>query len=447
MSLLQKRLGDFERIAQLAEQYQGLQPMSRGSMGAAPFAGELPQPFQSLATLPTIELSQLLQNVVDSINLGDTDDKGVNRLTVSDSTRAFALIVRMATTAGGEDLADVIEYLDGTSAEDGIIPKLRSLTQRPITDQAKSNQEIFISLLEFWERVKVYLTKMVATVGMPFKNRASASQAYIKTLGFTKLFKGRLPEEFIERQDAQEAVDIRRGAQFPGAAPGAPRRPDDDDEDGGLPPLPPRGRVLRREDTQHGYIGPGSARFDGDDRQRFGYASGEWRTGGRPVGWAGEEVPGYGEAPPAGTEEQQEGKEEFEDEALATVPGNAGPRLRSTMSPQTGEWDIRALPSPFTSPRRRAVADDDDAGLYNPDEAAPAPRAPGAPARAGGLPPFLQSRRDLPDTISGLQQMAARVNAHYKNTLPDGRGAITVNDYSKVRSVKTNFIRRLNIPS
>lgn len=470
MSLLQKRIGDFNRIDAMAEQYMGIGPMvngeeaetgalgadiiplknySRRSQGVSQFAGEQPQPNQNLATLQNVELSQILQNVVDSIGTGEDEDTGVGRLTVSDSVRAFGLIVRLATTSGGEDLSDVLEYLDGTSAEDGIIPKLRALSQRPIAPASVKNQEIYLSLLEFWERVKVYLTKMVATVGMPYKNRVAASQAYIKSLNFTKLFKGRLPEEFIERQDAQEARNIRRGAHFPGPGPGAPRPPDDDDDEGRPPPGGRgRGRPITREDTQHGYVGPGDAKFDGDDRQRFGYASGEWRTGGRPVGYAGEEAPEYGEAPVMGTEEQEEGAEEYEARALGTNPGNDGPRLTSMKSPITGEWDIaRQMRSPPSGLARRKAAEKTPPQSSSEEEAPPAPAAAPAAAAPRGLPSFLQSRRSLPSTIVGYQRLASMLNDYYGNSLPDGRGPITVNSYSKVPNVRKNFVQRLNLPS
>jgi hypothetical protein len=455
--LLQRRIGDFERIAQEQEQFAGLPAVPRESQGVSEFAGEQPQADQQLGSLQSVELSQLLQNVVDSISRGETDDKGVNRLTVSDSTRAFSLIVRMATTAGTDDLADVLEYLDGTSAEDGIIPKLRALMDNQ-ADGSRHNQEIFISLLEFWERVKVYLTKMMPTVGMPFKNRQNASQAFIKSLGFTKLFKGRLPEEFIEAQDAQDAVDARRGARFPGGAPGAPRGDGGDDDD--APPPPGGGggaRLLRREDTQHGYRGVGSARFSADDRQRFGFASGEWRTGGRAVGWVGEEGLEYGEAPLS--PEQAEGTEEYVEDATSTNPGNAGARLVSFRSPVTGEWDVQRG-TPPTSARSardrlqlpgladladqmrresRAETQRGDAELVARQRA-----QLGAPS---GLPPFLRTRSDLPSTISGLQALARRVNEHYNGSLPDGKAGISVGSLSKVRNVKQNFIRRLNLPS
>lgn len=483
MSLLQKRLADFEKISQMAEEFQNPAMPMREEQGVSAFAGEQPSASQSLATLQNVELSQLLQNVLDSIQEGESDDSGVTRMTYTDSTRAFALIVRLATAGGAEDLADVLEYLDGTAAEDGIIPKLRSLTQRPITDASQKNQEIFVSLLEFWERVKSYLTKMVATVGMPLKNRAAASQAYIKSLGFTKLFKGRLPEEFVERQDAQQAVDVRRGYHFPGAGPGAP---DGDDANDGAPPGGGLGgrRTVRREDSQHGYTGRNGAQFSRDDRQRFGYASGEYNTGGRPVAWAGEEGE-YGAAPLFGSPEEQEGDAEYSASALGTNPGNAGPRLRSFLSPQTGEYDVSpppdvrrllrpsplaraaaaASPSPrppaaaaaaAAAPPRRAASSaatleegEEEAPVgYEEAEARDAARGVATPASpTGHLPPFLRSRDQLPSDIKGLIALAGRVNTFYKNNLPDGKGKITVGPESKVRNVKLNFTRRLNLPS
>lgn len=451
MSLLQKRIGEFNRIAQEAEAFQmgsypgmvnGEEAMS-GQLGAdavplrnysqrGRFPGALPTPSQGLAMVPQVELSQLLQNIVDSLQEGEKDGSA-SRLTYQDSVRAFALLVRLATTAEESDIADVLEFINGTSAADGIIPKLTELVIEPITDDAGPRARLYLSLKEFWSRVKVYLEKMIKTVGMPYKNRASASQAYIKSLGFTKLFKGKMPAEFVNAQDAQQAVDTKGDVdRFRSPGPGAPRGDDDDDTSSGRSEFRAYSEFvpLRREDTQHGYRGTGGAEFSYDDRQRFGYASGEYSTGGRGVGYSGEEEVPYGEAPVIEEEEgpeEEDGEEEYVADATATNPSNAGPRLVSRMSPETGEWDI-------SSPQRQPPR----VGFQPPPSMSPA-TAP--------LPPFLQDRSALPKTIDGYIALAQRVNEYYQNNLPDGKGPINVSRYSLPKSVRTNFVRRLKIPS
>jgi hypothetical protein len=86
-------------------------------------------------------------------------------------------------------------------------------------------------------------------------------------------------------------------------------------------------------------------------------------------------------------------------------------------------------------------------GLRTAEAVPRAVAAASAASVATGLPAFLDARSKLPSTIQGLKAMAQRVNEHYGDRLPDGKGRITVNDLSKVRNVKLNFIRRLNIPS
>jgi hypothetical protein len=463
MSLLQRRIGEFNRIAQEAEAFQtgaypgmvnGEEAVS-GQLGAdmvplrnfsqrgrtpGSFPGALPTPSQGLAMVPQVELSQLLQNIVDSLQEGEKDGSA-SRLTYQDSVRAFALLVRLATTAEEGDIADVLEFINGTSAADGIIPKLTELVIEPITDDAGPRARLYLSLKEFWSRVKVYLEKMIKTVGMPYKNRTAASQAYIKSLGFTKLFKGKMPAEFVNAQDAQQAQDSRRGTdRFRGPGPGAPRGDDDDDagssgRNSGRSELRAYSEFqpMVREDTQHGYRGTGGAQFSYDDRQRFGYASGEYATGGRPVGYAGDEdAVEYGDAPIVEEDdgpEEQEGEEEFMADATATNPSNAGPRLVSRMSPDTGEWDIMS-PPPREKPRT---------GFQPPPSISPGQHP---------LPPFLRSREDLPGKdINAYMALAQKVNEYYQNNLPDGKGPINVSRYSLPKSVRTNFIRRLKIPS
>jgi hypothetical protein len=424
MKLLQSRIGDFNRIQEAKDAFTGVAP-SRADMGVSSFAGVEAQPSDQLGTIPQIELSQLLQSILDS--LGNSEGDNTSAFTYKDSIRALSLIVRLATTGEEADIADVITFLDGTSAQDGILPKLEDMVIQPL-DLAK-NSKIYLSLKEFWERVKKYLEGMMKTVGMPLKNRMAKSQALLKTLQFTKLFTGKLPAEFVEATDAQQAVDDRADFYNGGDEP-----PDGFSEfDSSLSSRigrswqgisvssgsSGRGRVVRREDSQHGYRGTGGAEFDGDTRQRFGYASGEFATGGRDVGYAGEEAVPYGEVDEGEEDEareQEEGKEDFVDDALGTNPSNAGPRLVSRRDEITGEFDVAPPPKKTVIKLREPSA------------------------------PLALSRADLSGlTIAQYKALAKRINAHYNNRLPDGKGSITVNDYSKLASVRANFIRRLGL--
>lgn len=415
MKLLQSRIADFDRIKEAEALFSGEAPTS-AEMGVAPFAGIEPSPSDQLGLLPQIELAQLLQSILDSLDsgLGDT----ASSLTYKDSIRALSLIVRLATTAEAEDINDVITFLDGTSSGDGILAKLEEMVIQPLEENVKT--PLYLSLKEFWERVKAYLEGMAKTVGMPLKSRTNKSQALLKSLKFTKLFSGKLPEEYIDPQDAQEAMDFgdewsdlssRWARSWQGTDTGTfsssgSSRPD------------PRGRVIRREDSQHGYRGDGGAEFDADQRQRFGYASGEFPSGGRGVGYAGEEEVAYGDVPEEdGNSEAEDaieqGEEEFGDNALDTIPTNAGPRLVSRRDEITGEYDV-------------------------------APPAQQAPPQSS--PAFNIKRADLAGlTVPQFKELAKKINAHYKNRLPDGKGSLGVSDYAKTSSIRANFIRRLRL--
>jgi hypothetical protein len=433
MKLLQSRIGDFNRIQEAKDAFTGNAP-SRADMGVSSFAGVEPMPSDQLGTVPQIELSQLLQSILDS--LGNSEGDNTSSFTYKDSIRALSLIVRLATTGEASDIQDVITFLDGTSAQDGILAKLEDMVIQPL-DLSK-NSKLYLSLKEFWERVKKYLEGMLNTVGMPLKNRMNKSQALLKTLQFTKLFTGRLPAEFVEATDAQQAVDDRadRGDGGDGGDDGRSGPPDGfsafdrslssrygrswqgttvSSSTSSRPD--PRGRVVRREDSQHGYRGTGGAEFDGDDRQRFAYASGEFATGGRGVGFVDE---GEGQT----AEEQEEGEEDFLDDATGTNPSNAGPRLVSRRDEITGEFDVAPPPA-----KPRTVI-----------------KLKKASAPAGAPAPLALTRADVSGlTVAQYKALASRVNAHYRNALPDGKGSISVSDYSKPSSIRANFIRRLNL--
>lgn len=448
MALLQKRIAEFDNIAKLSEEYKGslANNMPQQSL---PFAGEQPPASASLGDVPKVELSQLLQSILNALSDGEAE-ASASRLTYQDSVRAFSLIVRLATTGGAEDIDDVIEFIDGGSSADGILPKLGELTIRPVTDAPVKNQQLYLSLKEFWERVRIYLENMAKTVGMPYKNRQSASQAYIKTLRFTKIFRGKLPEEFVVAEDGQQAMDDRSNSQFSRDTPFA-----DDDRSasvasrwmgqsssssssgrGGRP-------VITREDSQHGYSGDGEEEFSYDDRQRFGYASGEYATGGRPVGYVGEDAQEYDEAPPT-VPEEEDGEEEFVEDATGTNPSNAGPRLVSRRDETTGEYDVVAP----KAERRVIKLKSGTLDKIRADIDAKAnAKAEGAKA-SKPLPPFLNSRSALQGlTNAEFKALANKVNAYYGSNLPDGKGAIGVSAYSKPKSIRTNFIKRLKLPA
>ena len=502
-TLLNKRINDFNAID--AEQMkftlggpglEGMEGMPQPQPGqrATRFVGELPSGRDQLGLVPAVELAQLLQSVVDSLGQGLPDSTSVDRFTVADTVRAFSLIVRVASTGTADDITDILEFIEGNSSQTGIVQKLEDLTDEPITDVATRQKATAESLLEFWRRVVAYLRKMLplATEDRPLRERAGASQAYIKSLKFKKMFSTGLPDEFLSAADAQESVDTRSGSQFSSAGPGAPRGDDDDDDRSAVTSLssfssPPGSRgPVRREDSQHGYLGPGSE-FSYDDRQRFGYSSGEYSTGGRPVGYSGVAAVEYGDyATVPETIEEEDGDDIYLRDGESTIPINAGPRLTSSRSAVTGEYDVFADSRPQAPTRRvsqpagrtRPVTDLTSFASLEEWLAQNAPEASvtssaarsrpstgrqslatdsSAPVRRAARDRYnsrfvlqgeaapVSSRSDLPNTIPALRALAERVNAYYKNNLPDGSGPIRLRADSKVRNVKLNFIRRLGL--
>jgi len=461
-TILQARIGQLNAISQakMAFESQGSVPFSE----TAPFRGS--EPSSGLEVVPQVELANLLQSINDSLShnffAGEPSESqsegGIGRFTYSDTTKAFALIVRLASTGSEEEIADVLEYVNGSSADDGILPKLAALTIRPIQPATNfRTQEIYLSLKDFWERIKIYLEKMIKLVGQPEQNRRNASKALIKSLKFSKMRSSMRPDDMINVQDAQQAVDDQ-STDYPGGrwtdtssrssgpSRGFDRRGTSETSStyeqrraemgsqmtGHRTPhsrqsvATSRGYeyspLLRREDSQHGYRGQG-AEFDADERNTFAYNSGEIDTGGRPVGWATAEAAEYGEPAWDNSEVAQriegmegavneEGESESDQEGRSPPARVTSPRLRSGRN-EFGDWDVS--PPKFVSPVG----------------AAPVAR-----------PDFLQSRSDLPNTLSGFRLLAPRINEFYDNNLPDGKGPIKAG-IGELKNIRANFIRRL----
>jgi hypothetical protein len=447
--ILQNRIAQLNAInqAKMVFDAQGQTPFQE----SMPFAGE--QPSRGLELLPQVELANLLQSINDNLSnnfhASPTGEEAGSRFTYQDSTKAFQLIVRLASTGSAEEIDNVLEFINGTSADDGIITKLEALTIRPTrASDTLRGAQVLLSLKDFWERIKMYLEKMAKLVGQPAKDRANASKALIKSLKFSQLRSTVRPDDMINVQDAQQAVDdqsgsFQSGGNWRDGFRGNPSTPDSSDAPSWYPrggpafsdstastassgsTAPSRRPLLRREDAQHGYIDAG-AEFSQDERNTFAYNSGEIDTGGRPIGWSGpaEQEEGaveYGEVPQEAPE-AEEGEEEGA-EAESSSGEEASPGIQSRRN-EFGDWDL---------------------GMRSPEPFVPSPpsvRAE-APSTQKKSQPFI-TRDRLPTTLDGYRQLAKQVNSHYNNRLPDGKGPIAVG-VGKVTSVRQNFIRRLGL--
>jgi hypothetical protein len=144
--------------------------------------------------------------------------------------------------------------------------------------------------------------------------------------------------------------------------------------------------------------------------------------------------------------------EEGEAEGSQDGPEDGAPRPEFQLSSRRdafGDWDVAPRlgisgATRLATPDSRPPASEAPSGASG----APSPATPGlaSPALRApvALPPFLTARAQLPKTIEGYRQLATRINAHYGNRLPDGRGSISVG-HGTLPSVRANFVRRLGL--
>jgi hypothetical protein len=384
------------------------------------FAGAEPTFQDQLGQIPQIELAQLLQSIVNTLMSGT---KRISEITVKDSVRALSLIVRVATTGTTQDIYNILEFLEGTSSGDGILPLINALasdedneadqvndealedvdvegdelsntdpssassrrdreimrmlegdegssgfdtarsgtTSRPSTNFPNSvlSRDIkegyvraVISLGNFWGGVSAYLKGMLplASRGVPAKDRLARSKALLAS---SKLNRLNNDPNYWALQQAAENVgadftnplpqDVPRGAgRYVGGG---------DDALTGLRNITfnTGRRMVRREDTEHGYVGNGPAEYSENQRDVFAFQSGQYQdnTGGRPRGYFGEEEAEYADDVAAlnavnNTALSQGVMLGNEQGKLASkvAPGGV-PSMMSSMDATTGTYDIR----------------------------------------------------------------------------------------------------------
>jgi len=459
-----------ERIGQLnAINEAKMTFLSDGNSGRSntitPFAGAQGTLDTALTSAPLVELANLLQSIKNSLSATGGRDVSFREV-LQDSTKAFALMVRMAVNNTASDIANVLEFIEGTSAGDGI-GQMLEYQQEQMEGGVDGDDDVFYvarltQQIEWWGNCVRYLKKMIEVSELPPQARLQTSNALIKSLGFAKLVRNSeqtyktgvvRDDDFIDStgyvnnpQNLQRAQDLQARAGRSGAfinpgprLPGS-RRPDNPYASV-FAPRPPRGRdydsetfstqAPRREDTQHGYFGEGGARFSASAQEPYAYGSGEFldRSGGRPRAWAGEEaLAEYGEAPPdedaiiearqqAGLEGVEDGDEDLGDGEDAEGAFPAPPpalALASRRDPETGEYNVVAPPRPGAS------------------SASSAPRGRAEPK------PYKES--DVPRTIPELRQFIQMLHDRhgYNQAIYKKAGADP-----KPRSVRVNTIAKM----
>jgi len=423
-----------------------------------------------------IELQLLLQSIVDALmgerGLTETAQEAsdeLSRFTFGDSVRALSLVIRVASSpdTDAETLEDVLAPVDN------IVQLLEGLTDPDRVEQVEVTAmgiERLITTKELFLRINEYLRGMMEGINLSPRERLALSKNLVKSLGFAKFTRdiqnAKVESRALYERIARSRLFDERGRQEMDDE-------DDDDDDDGFD-----GPAERREDTEQGSRGPRSA-FTGDERQVFGYASGDW-FGAPPQG--GRDAPAYlGETRPAVAELG-------EVEAPPPVP-RATPSVRSRASAAPsaeirGVYDpvlgargvevvrpasVRSRPASARSvgpvresrrilnlgtPSARVVPGSRTIRAQGrvvppPPSVAPSRRSRTSvlatsargPRAAGGEEPLPTRQSELPTTREGFVRLAEQINA---------RGGIDgkpLRVYAKgtLESVRRNFIRRLGL--
>lgn len=468
---LQDRIKQFSAIdeAKMAFQTDAMGAMAGVPSQTASFAGAESAMSEQLGILPQVELAQLLQNVVDALLQPGENFSSITRFVVGDANKIFALCVRLATNNSADDIMSALEFIEGNSSEDGITQLIENLLATVLEggygDDPNPLQNSVIRMIttlkELFVRLEVYLKQMLKLADRPAKDRQTASKALIKSLGFLKLIKtdaqlfAQVGNANMENLAVNPTINPATGrpiqtsgafiaptgeeAYFPfshkGVArtnmyqPKIGRNYEDVADDRRREEQDDFSRVApRREDTQHGYTGNGSARFSTDNRGIFGDQSGrflftpqeegQYNLGGRDVGYVGDDG-AEALAQEGGDEEGAEG------EALAQVSADtssAVPHLRSVRDGITGEYDIGV---------RRETAS--ATGSLEDGEAPPPVRA--SPAVAS--PPKLYTTANVPKEKPALIAFIHRLEAQH----PGYKQAVY--STSSAKSVRLNTLRKM----
>ena len=214
-----------------------------------------------------IELNLLLQSVLDALIGGESGEQ-LTRFAVQDATRALAIIFRFVPTASTVDMGDLITKIDDiVRLLDGLLDDTDASTLD------KSALEIALTLQVLFTKVREYLVRMNGVQFNTDKERIAASRNFVINLGFSKLLKYRdqTYNSLLSAADRQKLLTAQQSERL-----------DNLDSDSYF-----SRRASTREDDLASEVDsrvpPDSRRFTRDERQTFGYRSGEYYpSGGRP---------------------------------------------------------------------------------------------------------------------------------------------------------------------
>ena len=417
--------------------------------GLAPSTGAPTQtmPTGAVSDNAKIELQLLLEAIIDAL-MGDTarnpgEKDELSRITFSDSVRALSLIIRVASSPDTD--AETLE--DVKAPVDQINQLLSGLTDPDRAEQSgerpsKESLERIITTAELFQRLNEYLDQMMGGINRSPRERVALSKNLVKSLGFTKFT--RIMENtrveskgFYEKVSRTNLFDTRGRQEMDDA--------DDDDPDDQF-----NQPGSRREDTEQGGVGS-RATFDEDERQVFGYASGDWYAA---PAQQGREAPTY------------MGEERVTLEELAAPERVLQPALTRQASRTTRpSAEIRGVYDPVLGTRGVEV-------VRSPAESVAPPRSQRTLPRRSPRRPrvaevaevveerrgdwFPRSREDLPTTRAALDALARQINdaggltdagqIAGKNADGSNKGkAIRVYSVGQLPNIRRNFIRRLGL--
>lgn len=233
-----------------------------------------------------IELNLLLQSVIDALmgtakeapeEGGEAAGEFLSRFTFTDAVRAVSIIFRLVPQYGRED----VDKLEDIMGKVDITMNLLNGLMDPDMDNGEENdalsRERLITTFELFKRLREYLVGMMDKVDLSPKERLALSKNLVKTLGFSKFLRDMTQAKQESRELFRNAANGRlfdaRGRQD---FDDYDDDDDDDDDDFDAPARP-------REDEEHDGE---DENFDEDERQVFGYESGQFFNAPRQNGRA-----------------------------------------------------------------------------------------------------------------------------------------------------------------
>lgn len=436
--LIQNRLKQFQDIDAAKSQFLADAPMvETGDLEKK--LGEVSAP---IGEATKIELNLLLQSVLDALVGGEAGEQ-LTRFAVQDASRALAIIFRFVPTADDEDVNDLVAKVDD------IVRLLDGILDPDATTSDKSALEIALTLQVLFTKLRTYLARMMAGASVSRQEtrfnpltgrqevvdvlsqeqgqnlsqteRIALSKNLVRSLGFSKLLKYR-DESYntlLTTADRKKLLTAQQSQTFDDL--------DDDDDDS---------KFSRRAQTRENdlareadFQAPDGRRFTRDERQTFGYRSGEYYpSGGRPA------AAYFGEERDLAAEEAGLDVGAPDVAPRRAVEGEPRPRRLAAAE----ELAVRGFFDPDTQAFNVAVPE---------QVAVELPVAPRRPSRrlrkfqdaqAFRMPTSMEG---IPTTREELLALATRINAAGG---VEGK-PITIYAGSTVDSIRKNFKRRLGL--